>query len=35
MMLDSLEAARQLEKQGKETRVDRGPAGGPPPGRNQ
>ena len=35
MMLDSLEAARQLEKQGKDTRVDRGPAGGPPPGRNQ
>jgi hypothetical protein len=35
MMLDSLEAARQLEKQGKDTRVDRGPAGGPAPGRNQ
>jgi hypothetical protein len=35
MMLDSLEAARQLEKQGKATRVDRGDAGGPPPGRNQ
>ena len=35
MMLDSLEAARQLEKQGKATRVDRGPAGGPPPGQNQ
>src|SRR5262249_53304297 len=32
MMLDSLEAARQLEKQGKATRVDRGPAGGPAPG---
>jgi hypothetical protein len=35
MMLDSLEAARQLEKEGKQTRVDRGDAGGPPPGRNQ
>jgi hypothetical protein len=35
MMLDSLEAARQLEKEGKATRVDRGPAGGPPPGPNQ
>jgi hypothetical protein len=35
MMLDSLEAARQLEKQGKATKVDRGAAGGPPPGRNQ
>ena len=35
MMLDSLEAARQLEKQGKDTKVDRGAAGGPPPGRNQ
>jgi hypothetical protein len=32
MMLDSLEAARQLEKEGKSTRVDRGGAGGPPPG---
>ena len=32
MMLDSLEAARQLEKEGKSTRVDRGAAGGPPPG---
>ena len=32
MMLDSLEAARQLEKQGKATGVDRGPAGGPAPG---
>jgi hypothetical protein len=35
MMLDSLEAARQLEKEGKATRVDRGPAGGPPPGQNR
>ena len=34
MMLDSLEAARQLEKQGKDTKVDRGAAGGPLPGRN-
>jgi hypothetical protein len=32
MMLDSLEAARQLEKEGKSTRVDRGGAGGPLPG---
>jgi hypothetical protein len=32
MMLDSLEAARQLEKAGKSTRVDRGPAGGALPG---
>jgi hypothetical protein len=32
MMLDSLEAARQLEKQGKDTKVDRGTAGGPLPG---
>ena len=32
MMLDSLEAARQLEKEGKPTRVDRGAAGGPVPG---
>src|SRR5262245_20824497 len=32
MMLDSLEAARQLEKEGKSTRVDRGAAGGPLPG---
>jgi hypothetical protein len=35
MMLDSLEAARQLEKQGKATRVDRGDAGGPLPGQNR
>ena len=35
MMLDSLEAARQLEKEGKGTRVDRGGAGGAPPGGNQ
>ena len=32
MMLDSLTAARQLEKAGQSTRVDRGEAGGPPPG---
>ena len=31
MMLDSLMGARELEKQGKSTRVDRGDAGGPPP----
>jgi hypothetical protein len=35
MMLDSLEGARQLEKQGKATRVDRGDAGGPLPGQNR
>jgi hypothetical protein len=35
MMLDSLEAARQLEKEGKSTRVDRGAAGGAPPGPSQ
>jgi hypothetical protein len=34
MMLDSLSAARQLEQEGKTTKVDRGDAGGPPP-RNQ
>jgi hypothetical protein len=32
MMSSALEAARQLEKEGKATRVDRGDAGGPPPG---
>ena len=32
MMLDSLSAARQLEAQGLETKVERGPAGGPLPG---
>ena len=32
MMLDSLSAARQLEAQGKDTKVERGPAGGPLPG---
>jgi hypothetical protein len=32
MMLDALTAARQLEAQGKDTKVDRGPAGGPLPG---
>ena len=31
MMLDALTAARQLEKQGLDTRVQRGDAGGPPP----
>jgi hypothetical protein len=36
MMSSALEAARQLEKEGKATRVDRGDAGGPPPaGGNQ
>jgi hypothetical protein len=35
MMTDSLEAARQLEKEGKSTRVDRGPAGGPLPGQQR
>jgi len=33
MMLDSLIGARDLEKQGKSTRVDRGPAGGALPAR--
>ncbi|HEY6343789.1 MAG TPA: hypothetical protein VIY49_20025 [Bryobacteraceae bacterium] len=32
MMLDALTAARQLEEQGKNTKVERGPAGGPLPG---
>src|SRR5262249_34538881 len=32
MMLDALIGARDLEKQGKDTRVLRGPAGGPLPG---
>jgi hypothetical protein len=32
MMLDSLSAARQLEAQGKDTKVERGPVGGPLPG---
>ena len=32
MMLGALTAARQLEKEGKDTRVLRGPAGGTPPG---
>jgi len=31
MMSSALEAARQLEKEGKDTRVDRGDGGGPPP----
>ena len=33
MILGSLGAARQLEAQGLETKVERGPAGGPLPGR--
>jgi hypothetical protein len=32
MMLDALTGARDLEKQGHSTKVDRGPAGGPLPG---
>jgi hypothetical protein len=32
MMLDSLTGARELEKKGLSTKVDRGAAGGPPPG---
>ena len=35
MMSSALEAARQLEKEGKETRVDRGPAGGAQPGQQR
>ncbi len=32
MMLNALKGARTLEKEGKDTRVSRGDAGGPPPG---
>ena len=32
MMLDSLIGARKLEAEGKDTKVLRGPAGGPLPG---
>jgi hypothetical protein len=35
MMLNALKGARELEKEGKDTRVLRGPAGGTLPGGNQ